>query len=344
MEKMNFTTLKNQIKLMVDTYYLTHEYEQTNDPYPNKSKEEYSDYLGKTIDLKGAWSKNQEKHAFIYVVIFNKLYYRKEGLKLGVTDFEIQDTFNKFIRTIEVYEGFEHKAEFRQYLWQKTLEVFELEKREQKDYQDKTFLRRLLDTDSMLILHLKQIDIVRKDFMRIDGRIRSMLNDWKNKQITGSEMDAIREQLDNSREYFRNKLYYLQEKYKTVSENGHYRRRKLLKNCFSYKELDEANSEAPMELNYKNLTTVKFIVEEYCRWYNKRFSNEIKDANKIAVNRAKQAKRKQLKLNSKQYTQKQERIQLVERLYKEKMSIREIAKQTQLPRSTVNRIVSELKK
>ena len=70
--------------------------------------------------------------------------------------------------------------------------------------------------------------------IRIDGKIRTMKKDWDLKKITGSQMDEQRVGLDDARDYFREKLDYLLEKYKRTSESGFYKRRRLLKSCFYY--------------------------------------------------------------------------------------------------------------
>lgn len=342
MERINCSSLKKHIaKIQIDIPLIL-QYIESKEPYP-KSNEVLLDYLNEPLLRKGKWDKMQRKFQFIYTVIFEGIYYLYEGKELKVSDEEIQMIFNKYVRTVEIIDTFAHLQEFSIYLYRKAKEVLEIEKQELEAYNNKSFLRKLLDNESMLSLHFKAINQTSRSLVIVENNIQQLFNDLKRRIITGAELDAPRETLERSKEYYRDRLDYLLIKYKQTSENTLYRTRKYLRCSFDHKELHSIEHVANPTISPRNLSTATFVLEEYCRWYNDRFTHEIEKAKKITLNVAKQEKRQQLKLSSKQYIQKQERIQLIEPLLEENISIREIAKRTGLSNSTVQRIVAELK-
>lgn len=329
MERLNCAALKRRIKNNVELYPWTIEYERTNDPYPRATEATYSDYLGESVSTNGGWSRVQRKYGFIYLVIFEKKYYNNEGHRLNISDAEIQSVFNKFARTLEVLEGFDAIDEFHSYLYEKALEVVKLEEHELEAYRKKTFVAKLIDNDSTLDLQRNEITRTSKDLILIDGKIRSMINDWKEKKITGSQMDGQRLKLDEAREFFRDKLDYLLEKYKRESESGHYKRRKLLKSCFDHRELYNLNESTTPHIRHRNLSTVTFMLEEYCRWHKYRFATEIAEFKKKP---------------SAKDVEYQRRVEILMPYTGSSLSIKKIAEKTAISSSAVQRILSELRK
>jgi predicted DNA binding protein len=328
MNKMNFLAFKRTIATNIANYPLTLIYERTTEPYESSRMEEYKDYLGETVNI-GSWSRTQQKYSFIYTVIFSKLYFDDEGKRLKVSDAEIQNTFNKFGRTLEVLNSQEYLNEFHAYLFQEAKKVLELEKREQQAYNKKHLLRKLLDNDSMLHLQMRVIQKTSDKLKEIDSKMYALINDWKHRKITAIELDYERNRLDEAREYYRDLLDHLVAKYKSKSESGHYRRRKNLKSCFNHSDLYNPKHDEQPEILERNLSTVTFMLEEYCRWYNERFADEINSSKTNVTPRNLEHMR---------------RISLLTPYLRSDLSIANIAEQTGISKSAVQRILSQLRK
>jgi len=330
MERKNHSAFKRKIKERCSKIPLKLEYERTSEPYESYYEEsEHFDYLGKRIGY-NTWTRVQQKYGFIYRVIFTKLYHNDEGRRLNISDAEIQTLFNKFVYTLEVLEEQDHLEEFHDYLHAQAKAVLELEKKEQEAYNKKSLLRKLIDNDSMLSLQNKAVDDATKRLKEVNSKMNNLFNDWKHKKISTEELAVGRDKYDDAIEYYRDLLNYLTAKYKATSENGHYRRRKNVKNCFHYKDLYNPVDDKRPQVRHKNLSTVKFMLEEYCVWYNRTFAAEIAAAKKTKEPSARE----------------QERLRRFEVLtpYKEsKLSISKISEETGISKSAVQRILSELR-
>ncbi len=335
MKKLSCRAILKEIKRKTEEEILVLEYTHSNDPYPvyQYPQPEETNYKGEVVKFTFGWARRQKKNMFMYRVIFDYIFYTMEGKKLKVSDGEIQTLFNTYFRRLEVVESFEHRDEFTTHLYAQAMEVLETENREAEEHKSQGFLRRLLDKDSTLELQVKKIREIEQKLRKLNNDMKQARSDWDDKEITGSELDEIREGKDRSIAYFTAYLIHLNDKYKRTSESAKYRRRKFLKSCFDSKHL--YGTDIPVEspvLVFKNASTLKFIIEQYCSWYNNvKFVNEIAEAKK-----PKPSKQELIRLA---------RISAIEEQLKldPDISNRQLSKVLKIPKSSLDALVSKYK-
>lgn len=341
MQRLNCTKILNGAKIKAVEQIQICNYEKTNKPYPKWEFKE-TNYLGQEIDNKFGWSRKLEKYKFIYTVINNNIYYTHEGEVLKITDKEIQQTFNLYVRLIEVIESFSHRDDFTHYLFHEAKNSLAEEEQEVNEYNELGALRKLLNNDATLDLQLKEIGKTRQIIVRLNDEMKEAIAHWKAHKITGSELDTIRNKKDEYIQYYTSKLEYLSNKYKNTSEKTKYRRRKLLKACFNSTELYSIEFIKNPTLLMKNISSCEFIIRQYCKWFNEvKFDIEIAINNRIKKNEDKKIKRAQKKSNRE--LESERRTQILSSYIKSNLSLSAIAKETNISKSAIQRILNKLR-
>lgn len=320
MKRVNCSELKRNIRAKIDRYPLELNYSNSNDPFPRKVKESY-DYLGKQIQINGTWSWIQRKKAFIYYVIFEQTFHIDEGRKLKVSPVEINETFTKYTYMLEVVEKFEYSDEFFRFLFKKAKEVIVEEKAELKKFQSNgSFLNRLLGSYDILNHDLQTMKRVASKLIEIDNKMKDAISKWEERILSGNELDEIRKDLDSARSYYRDYLDHLIQKYKQKSELKRFKRRRILKGCFKSSELKDEQSTNIPTLKFNNISTLNFLIEEYCKWFNDKFRNEI-------------VAERQKKIPSKREIEYKNRCELLKPYMKSTLSLSKIAREVGLSKT-----------
>lgn len=333
-KKVNASSIKRNIKTNCKTSAYSFDYLESNSPITDARVPEF-DFYSNPINSQ-SWTYNFKRSTFIYQVIRHKVFYLKEGKSLGITSEEIFERYTQLIYSLQEIEKFEHIEEFNKYLYTCLLKVFEEEECEKNALNNDSLLEQLMLHNSTPLLILKSINETEKSIKVVDLSIRSIFDDLRFKRINTSDFDNMREQLDKRMVKLRIHQECLATSYKRIIETTKYRRRKYLKLYFSdVKAVLNLDSELLPNIDCKTVSVCTFIIEEYCRWYNRTFSNQILETRKQDDKLKRQMKRKAcLKPDV--------RLEKLMPYVNSKLSKRQIASITGIPKSTVIRLMKNL--
>lgn len=330
--KANATEIKKRIVSNCSEVPLKFEFERTG-INPTNTRTVDLDFYNNPI-LVTPWSYNQQRSGFIYRVIHSMSYYLGEGNKLGVSDTEIFETFTKLTYSLQEIEAFTHRKEFDEYLFGCYLQTVDEEQQERFDYENAGLYDKMMMHNSTPDIIWKSIQRVTKDVKSLDSERHTLYSKLKYKQINGKSFDKLITPLDEQIGRNRNSQQYLLKRYKRMVDSQKYRRRHYLKMAFqTAKPYLKGVSYNPVECGTVSLCT--FYIEEYCRWFNRTFKQEIVETSRLD----KLAKRKQKRSERKKPNP---RLEILKPFLNSGVPEQCIADQTGIPKSTVNRLMKKL--
>lgn len=339
MDLLNFSEIKRTINENVEKYPLILEYEKTNDPLPKKVDSCYG-FNDELLPMLGSLSKFQKKGWFIYYVIYEKKYHNIEGTKLGVTDQQIQDKFNKLTRNAEVFESFNVEKEFIQHVYTCARNTLVEEKAELDAFENGPLLDQIINTGKTYPSLQREVLRLSKVVKEVSDLQYALLDKIKKRTISGVEYDRKMDELEEVFHMFKSRFESMKNRYKKESEGGVQRRRTRLRQVIDTRDLYQTDPVSFPRLNYTTITRCTFLIEEYCRWHNQR----VREQKREAKNTSRRVARVEAKINTPQFKRKQERMEMIQPLIDEGLNPSQIASSTGIPKSTVQRIVKELNK
>lgn len=332
-KKANASAIKKRIQSNCECIPLTFEFESTSsNPNDNSTPGDLDFFINPLITT--SWSYNYERSRFIYQVIHTKNYYLKVGNKLGVSDAEIYTTFTKLCYSLQEIDAFTHKKEFDTYLFDCYEQVLSEEEDERLTYLNAPLLQKMMLHNTTPDRVWSSVLEVTSGIKSLDRELQDLFTDLKFRRISGSNFDQQREPLDLLIEQKREYQQYLLQKYKHMADSGKYRRRHFLKMAFrTAKRSLEGTFYEPV--NCGTLSLCNFYISEYCRWYNKTFSDEITTTQ--------QQKRSDKRMQKRLATKKSDpRIELLRPYLTSGLSYQKIATETGIPKTTVVNLLKKI--
>ncbi len=333
-KRANASSIKRRIDESCRKYPLTFDYQETNLPI-TEIRITDSDFYGNPIS-RNVWTYNQRRTKFIYEVINYNEFYIHEGVSLGVTSNEIFEKYTQLNHSLKEIEKFEFLEEFNLFLYKCLLKVFEEEEFENQSLKEGSLLEQLMLHNSTPHLILKSISEDEKKIKEVDLGLRKLFDDLRLKKINTSDFESLRKQLDGRMDQLRMHQEYLTSSYKRIVETSKYRRRKYLRMYFSdVKTVLNLDTEFLPKINCKSVSVCMFIIDEYCRWYNRTFSVQILETRKNYDKLRRKMKRNaSLKPDM--------RLEQLKPYMGTTLSVRQIASITGISKSTVQRLMKEL--
>ncbi|MGV6862606.1 MAG: hypothetical protein ACWA41_12605 [Putridiphycobacter sp.] len=342
MDEFNYDKLKKQVRKLCKEQPLIKEYKHSDERYPRNVEQERS-FDGEVIPTIGSNSRFQRKSQFIYNVIFSGIYHNNEGDKLKVSDAEIQTKFNKYYRWVEVLESFDIEDEFIQEIYQEARQVLEDEQAELDDFENSKWIEKVLHPDKYLVSLRSELLRYKIELKKIDKKKYELHDSIKYRKIKGEQYDIEMDKLEDGYHLFRSLIDSRMMKYKQKSETAFERKRLRLRGCFEFKDLHNPDPVPNPRLKYRNIVVTSFLVNEYCQWKKGRIRTVQANTREQRKNEKKKQKRADNKSNTPQAIQYEERKSQIRPLWERGINPSKIAKQTEIPKSTVQRIVNDLK-
>lgn len=331
-KKMNASKVKTNINTKCVGQPLTVEFGYTNINPTRTPKLDELDFYDNPI-LYLPWSFNHQRRSFIYQVIHTKSYYLKEGKRLNVSDSEISETYTKLFYFREEIAAFTHREEFDKYLFDCYLQELEQAQHERMSYQNATLFEQLMQHNSTPERVWESIEQLTKSIKSLDTERKSLFDQLKRKTITAVDFDQQRAPLDDMIADKYDLQQSLLLRYKRMVDSAKYRRRHYLKLAFVTASIS-LDSIFFDEVQLKLLSVCRFYVSEYCRWFNKTFKSEIAESARLL----KLENRKQKRLANKKPNP---RLEVLRPYLESDLSYQSIADKTNIPKSTVIRLLKE---
>ena len=243
---------------------------------------------------------------------------------------------------VEVYESFEVEAEFIQHIYSSARRVMEEDKADIEAFENGPLLNKLINRGDTFATLKMEVVRLSKMMREVDKLRYKFLDKIKKRTITGVEYDKKLDELDEAYHMFRSQYEHMFSRYKLESERGLQRRRTRMRQCVQSKYLYTAEPVDNPELNYGTITQCTFLIEEYCRWHNDRVRGAVKLEKREEKAAKKRESRAIKKATTPQFKQKQERIEIITPLLDEGMNPNQISAATNIPKSTVQRLVKEI--
>lgn len=330
--KANASAIHSRIKSNCSEIPLTFEFKRNGFSPTNATSPVDLDFYNNPI-FSTPWTNNQQRSSFIYGVIHTKSYYLAEGLKLGISDEEIYETFTKLCHSVQEIEAFTHRKEFEEYLFECYLQELENEQEERLSYQNAPLLNQLMMNNSTPELVWKSILNVTKSIKSLDDERKNLYYQLKYKKITGSDYDSLINPLDQQIDLAHEYQEHLLWTYKRMVDNT-FRRRQRLKLAFSNTH-QSLNNMGVKPIECRTITICNFYIDEYCRWFNRTFKAEIAETRRLE----KSTKRRQQRLDKKKPDP---RLDLLKPYLGSSLSFKLISDETGIPKSTVQRLMKKL--
>ena len=348
MEKLNYSALKRDITTTSISANRVLDLEQNNGDCPYHEWLDISQSDSNAINIANSWKKKVAKTDFIYNTIHdnNQFFYSSKANELNVSLTEINTTYNRYITVVNVIENklkINENSDFVMDLYSEARQVIVDEKKEKIEFQNKGTLRKILDKNPIIQQQRDDIYQVTKSIYDVNSQRQILSKKIMDKEISVKDAQNEIDELYFYKEKFEEHLINLSNRYRQKIQSAKYKRRRFLKKCFNINDLE---SEVPgniVTISYKTIEVGKFVIEEYCRWFNNKYEQEIKLKRKETINENKRIKRLEQKSETPQIQLKKERTIQVEELFVDGLSNRQIAKETNIPPTSVDRIIKELK-
>lgn len=214
-----------------------------------------------------------------------------------------------------------------------------------KEYDEKSFLRRLTHKNPPVKIQIEnQWDAINKVEKAIKAK-KQLGTDIVDRKIAIEDINLKIDNLEIGLELAESKLEFVSNNLKKSITSSKNKRRQNLKKCFGLHNEIKNDQEHLDQFNYKTIKLAWFVLEEYCRWFNRVHENEIKQHQKEIANQKKREKRKAEKPNTKQSKLKAERSDIIQKLLQSNPNLNstQIANETEIPRSSVSRLMKKIR-
>ncbi len=254
----------------------------------------------------------------------------------------MQKLYNSFRVRQDKFNSFEHKDEFREYVHKLAVDSLKTVRNEQKKFDEQNLVFRILYSNPTMKARRKQISSIRDRVTHLNEVMTQNMQRYKEREISIQEFDDIRCDVDELLEYYYEKIQELNSEYGKVSDLPQYKRRRRLMMSFRIDDLEPHERIFIPQFFFRNKTTINFLIEEYCRWFNNvKFKEEIEDQQRETKNRKRREDRA-MKTSDQEKKRKKNQRKLKKYL-DSPLSYGEISRITEIPKTTVRRLLIDMR-
>lgn len=307
----------------------------------NEIMEEYNSKV-KRKDIKTAlW---RAKSQFVYLAIRTKTYHSAIAKKLHISRRYIQDVYNKFSYSYQWLIEQEHLPEFTEYIYAQARIAYLDEIKKAEEFENSGILNKFVNPSPPKYWSLSRITESNKKIQYLLMEIKILNSQLSSQEINSTEFHTkkmkLTAEIDSETPKIRYELNRL-----NAYKGGEAVKNFLYIGSIPFKHLFTYDLSDDKRLRLTSVTKNKFLIREYCRWFNAiKYVNEIKTARTQKNNYRRKASYNSLNNNKKLEKEVLIRSEqsLIFKLLAKGKSRREIEKETGITYGTIGRRIAAI--
>lgn len=312
---------------------------QESDKLPTQLEKVVEDLNNRPLGVK----KWRFKNRMIYAVINGGVFVHSLAESVGITLDDVQKRYNKYAHYLDFLADKQNDNDFKHYILTQARISYQSEQNKIAPYNEKSFLRQLVDPAPPKLCTRGDLNRVNKERTEITQKIERLNFSRENGEIDVVEFLPKKRELVIEKNFLGSAVMVKLRRLDAINKDTNTKKNFNFMSLVSNDLLLQDKSIFQLQIN--TLTSAKFAIEEYCRWFN--------TINKVAINQA--SKMRTDERNNRLYKEKYaDKIQAKQDLNKEEQkivfslsvqgkSLRDISNETGLSYYKVRTIVSKIK-
>lgn len=339
--RMVFTQISEKIEQMcIDSpKHFKCKFAQESDKLPTQLEKVVEELNNRPLGVK----KWRFKNRMIYAVINGGVFVHSLAESVGITLDDVQERYNKYAHYLDFLADVQNNNDFKHHILTQARISDQSEQGKVAPYKEKNFLRQLVDPAPPKLCTRGDLNKVNKERTEITQKIKRLNFSRENGEIDLVEFVPKKKELVIEKNFLGSAVMVKLRRLDAINKDT-----ETTKN-FNFMSLvskDLLLQDKPVfQLRTNTLTSAKFAIEEYCRWFYK--------VNKVAIDQT--SKKRTAERNSRLYKEKNaDKIEAKQVLIKEEQkivfslsvqgkSLRDITNETGLSYYKVRTIVSKIK-